>query len=354
VLITGEPGAGKTWLANRLADECQGAASWVNVDLSPTTSPADLFRSIGHALGLASEGEGVAPRLALADALTELHADGRRWALVVDEAHLASANVLEEVRVLSNRLGRPDGFASLVLLGQTSLACRVGTRPLAALEARLAARVHLRPIDADEAWELLTRLRPERASNLPLVEHWHRLAGGNPRRLLRLASSEPSRPTLVRASRPLPASPPPAPEPAASTPLPAPNDNPPRLGPARPPIRFEDGLIEVGWESEPDSETPTVSVAAPRPTPTPELAAEEAVNDHYAALQAWNEWAVNQGREPAEPANEAAVRTDSSHNPETGHANPLDGHPQVWAEGQQSFAPYSQLFSRMRQSHDPD
>ncbi|MEO6808112.1 MAG: AAA family ATPase [Isosphaeraceae bacterium] len=353
VLVTGEPGAGKTWLAQRLAVESQDEVNWVHVDLTPTTSPVELFRTIGHALGLAGEGQRDTLRLALADSLAELHADGRRWVLVVDEAHLASANILEEVRVLSNRLGRPDGFASLVLLGQTSLACRVGTRPLAALEARLAARVHLRPIDADEAWDLLSRLRPERASNLPLVEHWHRLAGGNPRRLLRLASTESIKPALVRtSSQPLPASPPLTHEPIASSPLPAPTDNPPRLGPARPPIRFEDGLIEVGWESELDSEVQPVSVTAS--TPTPELAAEESINDHYAALQAWNEWAVNQGREPAQPANQAKVRTDSPHVSDSDHSNPLDSHPQIWAEGQQSFAPYSQLFSRMRQSHDPD
>lgn len=352
MLVTGEPGAGKTWLAQRLADECRDAVNWVHVDLTPTTSPAELFRTIGHALGLASGGRRETPRLLLADALAELNADGRRWALVVDEAHLASASVLEEVRVLSNRQGQPDGFAGMILLGQTPLACRVGTRPLAALEARLAARVHLRPIDADEALDLLTRLRLERASNLALVEHWHRQAGGNPRRLLRLALAESNRPALVRASSPLRTGPTLTREPSAPPSSASVAEEPSRLGPARPPIRFEDGLIEVGWESELDTEAPPITVAAP--SPISELAAEESINDHYAALQAWNEWAVNQGREPAQPADQATIQADSPHDSDPDHANPLDNHPRVWAEGQQSFAPYSQLFSRLRQSHDPD
>ena len=41
--------------------------------------------------------------MALADALAEQAADGRRWGLIVDEAHLASATMFEEIRVLSNR-----------------------------------------------------------------------------------------------------------------------------------------------------------------------------------------------------------------------------------------------------------
>jgi type II secretory pathway predicted ATPase ExeA len=342
VLITGEAGAGKTWLAGRLAAEAP-AWRWAVVDLTPTTDAVDLLRAIAHRLGLPEPDSD--PRLALADALRERDVDGRRWALVVDEAHLAPPEVLEEARVLSNRLGRPDGFAAMVLIGQTPLACRVETRPLAALEARLAARVHLRPIDADEAIELVARLRPGRAADVAEVERWHRDAAGNPKRLLRLASAP-----APRAAHPRPIPAPAAADVEVESPLPS----PPRLGSDRPPIHVEDGLIEVGWEAEPEPRpAPTTLTTAAPAVPAADEGAEVAVDDHYAALQAWNEWARNQGRALAPTAPDVATDPDPPADPARGSDAP-NGHPHVWAEGQQSFAPYSQLFSRFRQPRDPD
>lgn len=323
-LLTGEPGAGKTWLVGRLRRESEGrgpdAPRWLAVDLAPTTNPADLLRSIAVGLGLLTDGQPTAGalRLALTDCLTERSTDSRRWALVIDEAHLATPEVLEEVRVLSNRLGQPDGFAALVLVGQTSLARRLATRPLAALEARLSARVHLDPIDADEARALLGPGLDDAE-----VERRHRDAAGNPGRLLRQARSV-TAPGPRRSIRVEPAQPVPPP----SVPLVQ----------ARPPLLVEDGLIEVGWDSEPEDTPGPVGEASPAPhdaTPptAPAPPVDEVVDDPYAALQAWNEWSANQGRLGPGAGGEASALRDN---------------PNLRAEGQEEFAPYSQLFSRRR------
>lgn len=347
ILLTGEAGAGKTWLWGRLAADRADRLRWLAVDLAPTTDPADVFRALGHALGLAEPDHARRP---LADFLAEQAEEGRRWALVVDEAHNASADVLEELRLLSNRLGRPGGFATLVLSAQTRLARRLATAPLAALEARVSSRIHLRPIDADEARDLLARLRPGRPWSIAEVEELHREAGGNPRRLLRLAASSRPRPASSPA-RPLPEV---APRAIAPPPV-------PRLGSDRPPLRVEEGLIEVGWDG-PDTEgAPSPApVAAPRslvmvePGPEPEREVEaesdlltgedEPIHDHYAALQAWNEWARNQGRQPAAAAR-ASVAEDEGE-------SPRDSPARVEAHEAQDFAPYSQLFSRLKQAAD--
>jgi general secretion pathway protein A len=127
-------------------------------------------------------------------------------------------------------------------------------------------------------------------------------------------------------------------------------------------LRVEDGLIEVGWE--PESESPSTEVDGEtalspetREDDRPSPLAEEAIHDRYAALQAWNEWARNQGRtatvEPAVVPNERAVPSgELDEDPAEANSQHSAIAPGVWAEGQQNFAPYSQLFTRLKQRRD--
>ena len=138
VLLTGEAGVGKTWLWRRLRSQMPGSWRWACVDLSPANDPAEFYRLIGYGLGLSGADRPDASRLELAEFLQESSVDGKRWVLVVDEAHSVSSEVLEELRILANRLGHQDGFGAMILVGQTTLARRLATRPLAALAARLS------------------------------------------------------------------------------------------------------------------------------------------------------------------------------------------------------------------------
>jgi len=369
VLITGEAGIGKTWLWRRLATGLEGARRFAAVDLTPATDPAWLFRAIGYRMSLCVPDRGAEMRLNLAYHLDEESADGRRWVLIIDEAHNLSEAVLEEVRIISNGLGRSDGFLALVLVGQTRLARRFATQPLAALETRLAARAHLRAIDADEAREYLMLRWPDRAWERAEVDRLHRDAGGNPAKLVRLAQRALPivRRTTVTGGSPKAAEPVEAASgdfPSSWTATPA---MAPLLGPAKPPIHVEDGLIEVGWdpaldESQTVSERPVAStIAAEAPSQeqragSHEEVSEETVNDHYAALQAWNEWAQNQGRLPATPTAQQVspeVIEGADEEIKTESESPAS-HSHIWAEGPDNFAPYSQLFSRVKQPKDPD
>jgi general secretion pathway protein A len=345
VLLTGDAGVGKTWLWRRLHDEMPPSWRWVLVDVSPASGPAEFYRLLGRRLGWDAPAEAGLARLALADFLRESEADAVSWVVAIDEAHGLSEPVLEEIRITSNRLGRPDGLAGLVLIGQTALARRLATRPLAGLSARLAAHIHLRALDFEEARALVDRLVPDLAWSDDALERAYRDARGNPRRLLRLAHAQ----LLDAARRRVPAPRRPAPEPKLE---PARDAAAPLLGPAKPPIHVEEGFIEVGWE--PDAPAPASAPARLQP-PDPDqlIESDELIDDHYAALQAWNEWAQNQGRaaRPDAPGTDEAEAVDfrgPSVADELDDAPPTTAH-DVWAEGQQSFAPYSQLFSRMRQ-----
>jgi len=393
VLITGEPGAGKTWQACRLAALLPDDWRTLFVDLARAMNALDFLRLVGHALGVTVTNRLGAARLLLRAVLQDEATDGRRWLLVVDEAHLGSAAVWDEIQAIVNQLGRPSGFAALLVLGQTELARALSTRSYSAFTSRLSLHVHLMPLDLDEARDLLGYPGRTSAALELAIEELHRDACGNPGKLLRLARLRPGLwqpgsdrdqrrqahaqkrlPTthLMRAGEPaVIADDEPVSDPAIGRERAAKarSDAAPLI-PAKPPIRDEDGLVEVGWEGDMESEL--VQAGGVSTGPRPSLADdpsfnEELIEDRYAALQAWAEWTRSQGRsageKPTTQSDQPGRSPPRTVGPEeaTGSdpAGPFDppaaaGPPAaippagVRAESQHEFAPYSHLFTRLR------
>ncbi len=340
VLLTGAAGVGKTTLLEGLTSS--GRISWISVDAGPGMTIHEFSLSILMALGETAPSGPL--RMALGRALAERSGDGRRFGLIVDEAHGASDEILEEVRLLTNRLGKPDGVAALILCGQTPLARRLESRALEGLESRLAARVHLLPLDEREARLWAECRRDGRTLSDDEVEDLVRESGGIPARIDRI---------LQRLAPPRPA----AKEPASLAAEPfrretvASRVEAPPILPAKPPLLVEDGMIEVGWDSDVDLE-PGIDDDDPADSIVTVEGAEEPVDDHYAALQAWDEWVKNQGRSPSPPstvkASEAAMEDEEETLDEEPEASALDALPGTWADGKHGFGPYSQLFARAR------
>lgn len=358
-LISGDAGVGKTWLWRQLRSQARSFRHWAHLDATPVLDPAGLHEAIARALGLI---DGAAPaggpRWAVLNWLEERAVQGERAVLVLDEAHNAQPAVLEEIRVLANAATEAAGFAAICLVGQTPLSRRINTGPLAALRSRLVERVHLRPLDLEESGLLLESCDASRAWDPGQVELLHREVGGNPSALLRLAArvaprEEAPRPTIAAPTLPV----------ARTVRI---DPAPPSVLPERPPLLVGDGIVEVGWEPSPAD---PVGVRADRGkdgplmgaepaaaeddsidvTAAPELSTplgEEAIHDHYAAIQAWNEW--------------SEASTDERRGHEAAALGALEGAPrhdvgsggQVWADGQQPFAPYSQLFTRLKRASD--
>ena len=283
ILITGEPGSGKTWLAGRLAGLLPAQWRSVHVDLTSAMNGLDLLHLVGHSMGVpAAKRLGLA-RARLQSLLNDESVDGRHWLLMVDEAHRAAPIVWEELQVVVNLLGRRGGFAALVIIGDTALARLLATRDLGGLASCLSNHAHLLPLDLDEARELLEFPRRGDDRGEVELEHLHRDAGGNPRALLRLAEKLPQiwrsladqvnhpalQQDLFRAS-PRGTTAPTSREQVetddrdnepttAAQPFVASRDasirsQAPSLLPSRPPIRIEEGLVEVGWEGDLETE----------------------------------------------------------------------------------------------------
>jgi type II secretory pathway predicted ATPase ExeA len=399
ILITGEPGAGKTWLMHQLA--CLLPSCWrqARVDLTRTMTALDFLQLIGHSLGVPlADGLGAA-RARVLSILHDDEIDGRRWLLVVDEAHRGAPVVWDEFQALVNQSGRPGGFAALVLLGDTELVRALATRGFAGFASRLHVHLHLPPLDLDEARELLALTGQDHIVAGRVLEELHRDARGNPGGLLRLAQRRPAPWRLIsdlapdRASRDGDAAWPRFPaartknsngpeqpetldiEPPASASRLATGhldhqraETPPLL-PAKPPIRVEEGLVEVGWDGDLESELGeperTTSFTETRRADDSSFN-EELIEDRYAALQAWSEWTESQKRTTSRGvAIESPASRRSTEPSSLGDSPPAEAPsgsvdastattpPGVRVEPQHEYAPYSQLFTRSRQSRQP-
>jgi type II secretory pathway predicted ATPase ExeA len=388
VLLTGEPGAGKTWLADRLEDGLPAGWRALSVELTSVLDALEFLRLVADALGLPMTDRLGSVRLRIRAALEDDSTEGRKWLLRIDEAHRGSPAVWEELDLLASSLGRPSGFGAMLVMGRTELVRELTTRRHEGWAIRLGLHVHLMPLDLDEARELLAFHGRDGIATEPVLEEIHRDALGNPRMLLRLAAESRARAEragtravhpLARGGRaeppdaqrhPADRAPLPIERPAATSgpAMPADDRKParsPALIPSRPPIRLEDGLVEVGWDGDLEDEptdalsTPTSRGASISAEPDRD---EELVDDHYAALQAWTEWTRNRERSTGvEPSPAGALarspdfedRDESRLDESSAEAGSASGTSAatVRAETSHDYAPYSQLFTRLRQSH---
>lgn len=153
VVLTGEVGTGKTLLLRcllRLLKESKDVAYayLFNGRLSPT----EFLQYILADFGLQTSGKNKSDLLfELGQFLVSRGSRKMTTVLIVDEAHLLSADILEEVRLLSNLETEDDKLLQIVLVGQPELDEKLDSVGLRQLKQRIAVRTHLGSLDAQEA-----------------------------------------------------------------------------------------------------------------------------------------------------------------------------------------------------------
>lgn len=148
VVLTGDPGTGKTMLVNRMLAGLDEDRIAVAMQGSSGFGVQDLLRAVAAAFGNPAGEGGIAEALmAVEIGLTSIAEKGRRCLLVVDEAHTLSAAALEALRMAANlQLGR-YALLQVVLVGEPRLRAHVAD---AGLRQRIVCAGHVDALDASE------------------------------------------------------------------------------------------------------------------------------------------------------------------------------------------------------------
>ena len=146
-LITGEIGSGKTTLIQELLRRISDSVT-IGLVSNAQGSRGEILRWVLHALGLAApSGGGPAGYVEMFQHLQEFlvdeYAQGRRVALIFDEAQNLSPEGLEELRMLTNINSGKDELIQLILVGQPELRAMVLAPSMRQLAQRVAASFHL-------------------------------------------------------------------------------------------------------------------------------------------------------------------------------------------------------------------
>ncbi len=188
VLLTGEVGAGKTTVCRCLLQQIPASCDVAYV-FNPKLTVEELLSTICVEFGIAYPSGNTSIKVfvdCINDYLLEAHAKGRHTVLIIDEAQNLSAEVLEQMRLLTNLETNERKLLQIILLGQPELAQMLERPELRQLSQRIVARYHLGPLTrAEVAAYVRHRLEISGAQRplfpAALMGHMYRLSGGVPR-----------------------------------------------------------------------------------------------------------------------------------------------------------------------------
>jgi type II secretory pathway predicted ATPase ExeA len=167
IVITGEVGTGKTLLVRCLLAELRKGNIAFGYVFNPLLSTTEFFQYILADLGLPYAGRSKTEVLLdLNRFLIQRHARGLITALVIDEAQSLRAELLEEIRLLTNLETSQQKLLQIVLLGQPELDTVLDSAELRQLKQRIALRCQLLPLD-EEQTKAYVHSRLERAGAKP-------------------------------------------------------------------------------------------------------------------------------------------------------------------------------------------
>jgi general secretion pathway protein A len=147
VLLTGEVGTGKTTVLNKLLEWARQERIATAFMFNPRLSEAEFFDFMLADFGIPSDSTMKSRTLMkLNQWLLDQHQRGSRAILVVDEAQNLSAEMLEEIRLLTNLETSTEKLLQIVLAGQPELEEKVNDPQLRQLRQRITLWAKTSPL----------------------------------------------------------------------------------------------------------------------------------------------------------------------------------------------------------------
>ena len=171
ILLTGDVGTGKTTVCRCLLEQLPEETD-VAIILNPKLTAIDLLKTICEELSIPVPGESPTGKSyidALNRHLLQTHAEGRSTVLIIDEAQNLEADVLEQLRLLTNLETDTQKLLKIILLGQPELRTLLAGPQMSQVNQRITSRYHLQPLQPEDV-----RI---------YIQHRLRVAGGGTRRL---------------------------------------------------------------------------------------------------------------------------------------------------------------------------
>ena len=195
-LVTGPSGTGKTLVSQLLLNHFEEPKHRVVLVLvTPGLSKTGLLREILSELNLALPA-GIARVQDLVKTLSnhiiEMHEQGQRLVIIVDESHLLSSDCLHIIRTISNIETPQEKLVTCLLFGESRLAQRLEHTSYASLSNRIYMRSELAPLTAGEIaqyvkFRLMTAGRLDELFTEPALAALHECADGICRSVNKLA-----------------------------------------------------------------------------------------------------------------------------------------------------------------------
>lgn len=186
-LLCGDVGTGKTMLINSFLARLQKSAIPIIIS-NPTVQYQEILLWVASKLGINNTNKSILDLVDdVKEALIKEKIRGRKYILIIDEAHLLSDQSLEHIRLLSNIETPQQKLLQILLVGQYELSHKLSTPEMRQLRQRISINRFLSNLDKDESIQYIDhRLRVVGSNFLSCFKPGcrnliYRITGGVPR-----------------------------------------------------------------------------------------------------------------------------------------------------------------------------